>query len=123
MNLHPTEHEEAVLFADWCETEALIDPRLSRIFAIPNGGHRHIAVAQKLKAEGVKKGVPDYFLPVAASGYHGLFIELKTLTGKASKDQKQWIAALNQERYLAVVAKSGNAAIAVVQKYLGETLR
>ena len=29
------------------------------VYAVPNGGARHIRVAVKLKAEGVRRGVPD----------------------------------------------------------------
>ena len=34
-------------------------------FAIPNGEHRHIRAAMRLKAEGVRRGVPDlcFMLP------------------------------------------------------------
>jgi len=116
--LQPTEHEEAVLFADWCEAEGHTDPRLALLFAIPNGGHRHIGVARKMKAEGVKRGVPDYCLPIPRGEYHGLFIELKTKTGSTSKEQKQWLQALTQQGYLAVVAKGADEAIAAIQKYL-----
>lgn len=34
--------------------------------AIPNGGRRHISVANKLKAEGVKRGSPDIFICLPA---------------------------------------------------------
>ncbi len=44
---------------------------------IPNGGERNLAVAGKLKAEGVKAGVWDLFLPLPRGGYHGLYIEMK----------------------------------------------
>ena len=36
-----------------------LDLRKVCYFAIPNGGKRNIITASKLKAEGVKKGVPD----------------------------------------------------------------
>jgi hypothetical protein len=118
MNLNPTEHEEAVLFADWCQVQAHIDPRLSLIFAIPNGGHRHVGVARKMKAEGVKRGVPDYCLPIPSNGYHGLFLELKTKTGATSKEQKEWIQSLTHYGYLALVVKGADEAIAQIEKYL-----
>ena len=59
-------HEQCALFA-WLRLQW---PDLDRVsFAIPNGGHRHKAVAGKLKAEGVKAGVPDIFIayPIARS--------------------------------------------------------
>ncbi len=47
-----TEHDEQKAFVRWFR----IQPPKVKIFAIPNGGHRHIKVAQKLKAEGVSAG-------------------------------------------------------------------
>ena len=35
------------------------------MFRIPNGGSRHPAEAARLKAQGVKAGVPDLCIPVA----------------------------------------------------------
>ena len=56
---NPTEHEEQCALFEWADCWF---PMVSALlFAIPMGGHRHIAVAAKLKAEGVKAGVPDIF--------------------------------------------------------------
>ena len=61
-----------------------------RIFAIPNGGARHPAVAYKLKAEGVLRGVPDLYIPEWK-----LWIEMKRIKGGVlSDDQKDWIEYL-----------------------------
>jgi len=60
-------------------------------FAVPNGGHRHMLVAKKLKAEGVKAGVPD--LAIVHNGkYYG--IEVKTPKGRLSENQKLMITLL-----------------------------
>jgi hypothetical protein len=55
-------------------------------FAIPNGGLRNIRVAASLKAEGVKRGVPDIciMLPYGRVGW----MELKTTKGRQSLEQK-----------------------------------
>ena len=94
-------------------------PELEMLFHIPNGGDRHPAVASKMKAEGVKKGVPDLCLPVARCGYHGLFIELKRQKGGTiSPEQKAWIQALNGQGYRAEVCKGAAEAWDVIQEYM-----
>lgn len=62
----PTEHESQVAFFK----RVALDPRTRDlpIFAIPNGGHRHIAVAKKMSAEGVQAGVPDICVAVPRVG-------------------------------------------------------
>lgn len=78
----------------WCETGVIKKlghsiPPLAWIHAIPNGGSRGDSVQSRairggqLKAEGVRKGIADIFLPypkfyLNGSGvYHGLYIEMK----------------------------------------------
>ena len=51
----------------------------------PNGEHRAISVARKLKAMGVLAGVPDW--TVLLPGARAIFIELKTLQGRLSPAQ------------------------------------
>ena len=55
-------------------------------YAVPNGGHRHIRVAVRLKAEGVKRGVPD--LHIMMPGGRLVYLELKIKGGSLSSDQK-----------------------------------
>lgn len=59
-------------------------------FAIPNGGQRHIGVARKLKAEGVKAGVADLFVMIPNSKYNGLFIEVKVRPNSQQQTQKDF---------------------------------
>lgn len=77
-----SEHEEQRdLVARWRR----IYPEI-RIMAIPNGGHRHIAVAQRLRAEGVTAGVPDLYIPAWR-----IWIELKRRSGgRVSPAQRDW---------------------------------
>lgn len=56
--------------------------------AIPNGGHRTKAAAGKLRAEGVRPGVPDYVILVRDVGT--IWIELKNSAGRLSPAQREW---------------------------------
>lgn len=52
-------------------------PLTDYLYSVPNGGKRNAREAARLKAQGVKAGVPDLVLPIAVGGYGGLYIELK----------------------------------------------
>lgn len=95
-------------------------PELGLLFAIPNGGHRQIGTARKMKAEGVQAGVPDMLLPVARQGFHGLFIEMKVKPNKPSSEQRAWIEALQAQGYLCEVCYSWIEAVRVIWGYLGQ---
>lgn len=67
-------------------------PALEWFHAIPNGGSRgdddksrKIRGAQ-LKAEGVRQGVADTFLPWPNAGWHGLYIEMKKPTERPKSE-------------------------------------
>lgn len=119
------EHNHAVQFMQWwalsCKRYG-VDERL--LFAIPNGGKRHIAVARKMKAEGVRAGVSDYFLAVPRNGFHGLFIELKAgdglgiKKGQLSEAQIQFGQMVREQGYDFTVARGFGNAMGSVQMYL-----
>ena len=118
----PTEHVEQVRLFAWANYAQGKYPALSLLYAIPNGGARHPVVAAKLKAEGVKRGVPDICLPVARGKWHGLYIELKRQKGaRPSHEQDDWLTALNRGGYLAVWCRGWELAAAQIETYLGET--
>lgn len=91
-----SESEEQIGFVNWFEDQF---PNV-RIFHIPNGGHRAISVAKKLKAEGVKAGVPDLFIPAWR-----IWIEMKrTKGGNVSKEQEEWADYLRGGGYVVIIA-------------------
>lgn len=117
----PTEHQEQVTLMHWVQLNKARLPALNNMTAVPNGGARHIAVARKLKAEGVSKGYPDILLDHPSNGYHGLRIELKRLKGSyPTTEQKEWLSRLNKAGFKAVVCKGWFEAKEVIEEYLHE---
>ena len=102
----------------WCAVQGLADPRYRCIFAIPNGGLRDKVTASRLKAQGVRAGVPDIFLAVPAHGVHGLFIELKREGGKAAKQQIEWKERLLEQGYGVAICVGHEETKALIQEYL-----
>lgn len=112
------EHDHQVALFQWAEWQSGAMPELKLMFAIPNGGARNIVVATKLKAEGVRAGVPDIMLPVPRGLYHGLFIELKKPKGTVQPNQREWIAALGLQGYRSVICYGWEEAKDTVLAYL-----
>lgn len=115
---HEREHAEQVALFQWAEIQSRAMPELRLMFAIPNGGHRRPGVAGKLKAEGVKAGTPDIFLPTARHGFHGLFIELKAKGNRATREQVARMMELDAEGYMTAICVGWEAAAKTLTGYL-----
>ncbi len=110
--------EQAALMA---ELRARMPEVADLIFHVPNGGHRVKAVAAKLKAQGVKAGIPDLVLPMARGGFFGLYIEFKATPpndAAISASQHERIRKLNAQGYLAVVCRGHFDTIEQIRAYL-----
>lgn len=114
-----SEHAEQVAIIQWAAWKQGACPALRLLFAVPNGGKRDLVTAARMKAEGVRAGIPDLCLPVARRGYHGLYLELKVGRNTISDEQEQWIDALRAEGYFVDVAWGWQAAAQVIADYLG----
>lgn len=115
----PTEHMEQVYLFRWAKAMEAQYPELALMFAIPNMGNRHISFAMKMKAEGLKAGVPDIMLPVARGQFHGLFIELKrTKGGSVSATQREWLTELEAQDYRVAVCRGWEQAKDEIMNYL-----
>lgn len=112
------EHAEQCALFRWARYNVNTYPDLAFMFAIPNGGHRVKAVAAKLKAEGVRAGVPDICLPSPRGEYKGLYLELKAGDNKPTLAQRQWLAYLGRVGYLATWCTGWEAARDVIVDYL-----
>lgn len=84
---------------------------------VPNGGMRNEVVAAKLKAQGVKAGVPDCLIftpPPNRPEVRGVAIELKRQKGapsNVSDNQKRWLGKLQDNGWLTFVAYGASDAI------------
>ena len=111
----PLEHQIQKAFFQWWEAKH----GNPLCWATPNGGYRNIVTATKLKAEGVRAGVPDVFLAIPVGDYHGLFMEFKRAKGKLQPNQELYLALLSQVGYKTAVVRSVEEAIDTVEAYLG----
>lgn len=106
-----SEHSEQVALVQWLTYLGI------RYFAIPNGSLRHVAVAVKLRAEGVVSGPSDLvILPEVGTGLPIVFLEMKrSKGGKTSLAQKEFLEHIeglskNGHKVCALVAPGSSAA-------------
>lgn len=112
------ESVEQKLVIDWAKRAECTWPEITLLHHIPNGGQRDKAVAAKLKAEGVKAGVPDLCLPVPRGQYHGLYIEMKAVGGRPSREQTAWLDALTEQGYATQICVGFEEAKETIEQYL-----
>ncbi|MCM1093748.1 MAG: VRR-NUC domain-containing protein [Lachnospiraceae bacterium] len=86
----------------------------------PNGGKRNAREGARFKAMGTKAGFPDIAIYIPASGYHGLFIEMKTSKGRQTDTQKEWQELLSQQGYKYEVCRGFDEFRHIVNKYLNQ---
>lgn len=122
-----SEHDEQSALFAWASLLAPQYPALAMMYAIPNGaklpyrvknGRRWSPEAQRLKAEGLRPGVPDWCLPVPGHGWHGVYVEMKFKDNKPTPEQQWWLDHLNDYGYLAVPAWSAREASEIVCEHL-----
>ena len=98
--------EQMALFC-WSALNVGKYPQLKWLYAIPNGGFRHIAEAAKFVATGTRAGVPDICLPAQGLNipYLGCYIELKIekrrkeKNGGCSQEQLDYLEYLSGAGY------------------------
>lgn len=117
--LEPTEHQIQAAFFQWVQAMEQTDKRFKMIFAVPNGGVRHIGQAVKLKKEGVRSGVSDVIGLIPSGKYHGFCLEIKKPSGKVSGSQSEFLHYASMLGYLPAVAYSVEQCIEFTKNYLG----
>lgn len=117
MRLHATEEQIQAAVAAYLDA-ALPDDAVW--WHTPNGGHRHPAVAAKLKWQGVKKGVPD--VAIIWRG-RAIFIELKAHGGRLSPDQLDMHSDLTVARAVVLPIARSVEEVEAFLRTLGMPLR
>lgn len=113
-----TEHQHQAALIKWANAMTGVHPELRWLHAIPNGGQRNVVTGVKLKAEGVRAGVSDLFLPTARHGYHGMYIEMKSENGRTRPSQLEFMRFVRGEGYKTVVCSDWTLARTEIEQYL-----
>jgi hypothetical protein len=117
------EHLIQAAYFNWVRLKEQSDLRYAAIFAIPNGGHRHISVARKLKLEGVKAGVWDVLCAVPNGAHIGLWLEFKIKPNKPTDSQIEFGEIMRRNGFQCVVAYSTEEAIHATDIYFRKPLQ
>lgn len=105
-------------FMDWVEWKANSEPLYSYMHHIVNEGKRSFRTGRSLVRAGMKKGLPDYNLPLRTVRFAGLYIEFKTETGSLSQHQIEWIVKLRAVGHQVVVCRCLPDAQFITEQYI-----
>jgi len=112
------EDAELIAFFDWVRWNEKKNPILQVIHHVPNEGKTTLAGGARKKRKGCRAGILDISCPIPKGQYHGLWIELKTTTGKLSIEQKKMMEILHALGHCVRVAYSGEEAIKIFKGYM-----
>jgi len=123
---------QTALFA-WAALNAKRWPELKWLHHIPNGGSRGDSAQSRairggqLKAQGVRVGVADVFLPVRRGSWSGLYIEMKKPSerpkregskGGLSDEQIEFGVFVKSQGYGWCCCYSWEEAVKIIEQYL-----
>lgn len=77
------------------------------------------AQRRKIVRNGYVRGKNDLDIYEARGGYFGLFLELKE-KAYPTKEQKEWIDAMNERGYCARITRGLDETISVIDEYLSK---
>lgn len=116
-NSQPEAREQAKVI-QWCRLQSrAIYPDIDLIFCSLAGVKMTTPQAARAKQQGNRSGVFDLVLPVPRGGRHGLFIEMKSMTGRATPEQQLECRRLSDLGYSAVICYGAESAITTIKAY------
>lgn len=93
-------------------------PILRWMYHPPNGGGRSKATAGRLRAMGVRSGVPDLLCHMPSGRWKGFATEAKSTIGRLSDDQIEWLIMFKEQGYLVGLFRTIDDFSAYLQCYL-----
>lgn len=127
MALRASEHDIQAAYISWVRLQEKTDIRYWFIYHVPNGGHRHKAVAAKMRASGTRPGILDISCdyPVACVGNvwaPGARIEFKAGKNKTTEAQRDTIKKFSAVGYCIAIAWDWQAAAEWTKRYFAGRL-
>ena len=115
-----TESQEQITVVEWAAMHEHTYPELHWLFHPANGRKRNKAAAKLLKAEGVKAGVPDLWLPIPNGENIGLIIEMKIddFNARPTAEQRKWLLAMQHYGWKTCLCHGATRAIKELETYL-----
>jgi hypothetical protein len=116
----PSEHKDQAVVMSWL---SLNYPDVLA-FAVPNAAKRTHWESQRLRAEGMRPGVPDIYIEEARGGWFGLRVEMKKLSeirainGGLSDKQLEVREILMRKGYKVVTCYGSEHALKTIEYYL-----
>lgn len=86
-----------------------------RFWHTPNGGKRNPREASRFKSMGVLPGVVDFIISTPTDGM--FFLEVKSPTGRLSKEQADFLDAMIRHGHKTAVVNSFDKAVAVLNTW------
>lgn len=118
----PSEYQECVAFWQWSRFKPVL---VEYLVHHVNEGKRSLCQGAKLKAIGMRKGLPDYQLTTPNEKYHSLWIEMKTKDKRNHEmpsEQIAWMHRLRKAGNFATFCFGADEAIRTVDLYLNNKL-
>lgn len=113
-----SEHANQVAVFLWASVHVKEFPELEWMYAVPNAGKRSFVVGARMKAEGLRSGVPDICLPVARGEWSSLYIEMKAGDNTLSDSQVKWKHGLTKLGNCVVTCWGWEDAVSCIKNYL-----
>ncbi len=111
-----SESNEQIAAMDWLRAQ---HPKIAECtMHIGNERKSSYYAGYIMKRMGVLKGASDLFLAWPKGGYHGLFIEVKSMVGKPTPEQKSFIQRMNALGYRALLCYGAEEVINAMKEYI-----